>query len=221
MIDYKNLREKYAYWGLLISLLLSFSITPMFDESARSLNIFIVSSLLFALIAIASTRARLIIASLLGIPFVTLNIISTTSPAEAYLIGFYLLTALFFIYVISVLLRDIFTHSRVDTNRLLSAISVYLCFGVVCAMLYGLIDIYDLRSFDIPSALSHEARINNLMYFSFVTLTTLGYGDISPISDVARSLSTVEALVGQIYLTVLVARLVGLHIAEQSTSQKG
>jgi hypothetical protein len=53
-----------------------------------------------------------------------------------------------------------------------------------------------------------------VLYFSFATLTTLGYGDIVPVSAIARTLATLEAITGQLYLAVLVARLVGLHIAE-------
>ncbi len=58
-----------------------------------------------------------------------------------------------------------------------------------------------------------------MLYFSFSTLTTLGYGDIVPVSPLARMLTSVEAITGQLYLTVLVARLVGLHITE-SLSQR-
>jgi hypothetical protein len=59
-----------------------------------------------------------------------------------------------------------------------------------------------------------------VLYFSFVTLTTLGYGDVVPTSPVTRTLASLEAITGQLYLTVLVARLVGLHIAE-SLGQRG
>ena len=61
-------------------------------------------------------------------------------------------------------------------------------------------------------------EIGSAMYFSFVTLTTLGYGDITPVNSFARSLAFLEAAMGQIYLTVLIASLVGVHI---STSTKG
>jgi hypothetical protein len=54
----------------------------------------------------------------------------------------------------------------------------------------------------------------HVLYFSFTTLTTLGYGDIVPVSAIARALTSIEAITGQIYLAVLVARLVGLNIAE-------
>lgn len=58
-----------------------------------------------------------------------------------------------------------------------------------------------------------DERLRQFMYYSFVTLTTLGYGDITPVSPAAKSFSFIEAVTGQIYIAVLIARLVGLHIA--------
>lgn len=66
--------------------------------------------------------------------------------------------------------------------------------------------------------LGGETRLT-FIYYSFITITTLGYGDITPLTDVARSFAITEAVIGQIYLVLLVARLVGIHIA-QSTSKE-
>ncbi len=66
----------------------------------------------------------------------------------------------------------------------------------------------------------YVGRVMQMRYFSFETLTTLGYGDIVPRSPAARMLATIEAVMGQIYLTVLIARLVGLHIAHASSSTR-
>ena len=72
----------------------------------------------------------------------------------------------------------------------------------------------------VPGSLRHGQdqafTAAEMVYYSFVTLTTLGYGDIVPVSPSARALATLEALTGQLYLTVLVARLVGLHITHAS-----
>ena len=68
-------------------------------------------------------------------------------------------------------------------------------------------------SFAIPQGMGEETRFT-FIYYSFVTITTLGYGDVTPVADVAKSFSFIEAVVGQIYLVVLVARLVGIHIAQ-------
>ena len=91
--------------------------------------------------------------------------------------------------------------------------------AIMWAMLYGLVNIFVPQSFSglEPGPLKED--MHDLMYFSIVTLTTLGYGDITPLSDVAKALASVQALVGQIYLTVLIARLVGLHIADNTKTQ--
>lgn len=65
----------------------------------------------------------------------------------------------------------------------------------------------------------YVGRLMQMRYFSFETLTTLGYGDIVPRSPVARMLATLEAVMGQIYLTVLIARLVGLHIVDANSTR--
>ncbi len=74
------------------------------------------------------------------------------------------------------------------------------------------------EAFGYMEGRQHDLR--NLVYFSFVTLTTLGYGDISPVSASARTLVTVEALVGQLYLVILIARLVSLEIAHSGRASR-
>ena len=79
------------------------------------------------------------------------------------------------------------------------------------ALTYIVIDILDPTAFE-QLAVSAWAGGTDYVYFSFVTLTTLGYGDITPLTPVAQTLAWLEAVVGQLYLAILVARLVGLHI---------
>ena len=81
-----------------------------------------------------------------------------------------------------------------------------------CLGLSGVL-LYRMEDFLVPEGARTGAE---MVYYSFVTLTTLGYGDIVPVSPSARALATLEALTGQLYLTVLVARLVGLHITHSS-----
>jgi hypothetical protein len=111
----------------------------------------------------------------------------------------------------------------VTLDIIAAGISVYLFFGNICGFMYAIIGHLDPDAFRIPETTASYlgANFDNLgsaMYFSFVTLTTLGYGDITPINEFARSLAFLEAATGQIYLTVLIASLVGVHI---SSSQHG
>ena len=91
--------------------------------------------------------------------------------------------------------------------------------GYTWTFTYALLDELQPGSFAAPSVpASHDqtARVMQLRYFSFMTLKTVGYGDVVPRSGAARTMAVLEAVMGQIYLTVLVARLVGLHIVHAS-----
>lgn len=113
---------------------------------------------------------------------------------------------------------EVFTKTQVDGDAICGSISVYMLIGVIFATGYSMILLVNPEAFSIaerlrlddPSLGPHRL----MLYFSLVTLTTVGYGDITPVSDLARSLSNVEAILGQAYLTVLVARLVGKHLAK-------
>ena len=119
---------------------------------------------------------------------------------------------LFFGYTISLMGRYIFSAQQVSRDVVYAAIITYLMIGLLWAYVYGVIAILAPGSFDVSRADIKSVDFI-FTYYSFVTLTTLGFGDIVPLTGPAYSLVILEALVGQIYLTVLVARLVGLHIA--------
>jgi hypothetical protein len=108
-----------------------------------------------------------------------------------------------------VLLSQIFRPGRVTHLRIQGAIAVYLLFGVFWAHAYHIAATLVPGSFAGPAEL---ANVSGWAYYSFVTLTTVGYGDITPVSQVARTLSIAEALTGQLYLAVLIARLVAMEI---------
>ena len=111
-------------------------------------------------------------------------------------------------------------HSgRVTSDKIFAAISVYLLLGFAWTYAYALLDDMQPGSFADSTETGrtdYVAHVMQLRYFSFVTLTTLGYGDVLPRSSAARTMATLEAVMGQIYLAVLVARLVGLHIVHAS-----
>jgi hypothetical protein len=109
-------------------------------------------------------------------------------------------------------------------DRIFAAVCVYMLIGYAWTFAYALIEDLQPGSFvaltTIPSN-NYVERVLQMRYFSFMTLTTVGYGDIVPHSPVARTVAGLEAITGQIYLTVLVARLVGLHIIHASSSHQG
>ncbi|MHC5011725.1 MAG: potassium channel family protein [Planctomycetota bacterium] len=145
---------------------------------------------------------------------------------EAVVTADHVLRAVFLLLCSGLILRYVVQGGAVTLDRILAALCVYLLLGLVWAEFYGLVHVYAPDSFHFAteeahttaSAVAHRSRT---VYFSFVTMTTLGYGDITPTSGVTRSLAIVQATVGQIYLTVLVARLVGLHIAHGQPGRPG
>lgn len=109
-----------------------------------------------------------------------------------------------------VLLSQIFRPGRVSHLRIQGAIAVYLLFGVLWAHAYHIASLVHVGAFRGPA--DELSNVSGWAYYSFVTLTTVGYGDITPVSQVARTLSIAEALTGQLYLAVLIARLVAMEI---------
>ena len=120
------------------------------------------------------------------------------------------------------IIKHIFSTNRITFDYINAALCVYLILGLLWVSLYDIAEIIEPGSFVLPNdGLADfdgdENRgdiVIRKIYFSFVTLLTLGYGDVSPIHSIARLLTIIEALIGQIFLVVLVARLVGIHVAQ-------
>jgi len=108
-----------------------------------------------------------------------------------------------------VLLAQVFRSGPVTSYRVQGAIAVYLLFGIGWAHAYHLAALLHPGSFNGASQLSNPV---DWSYFSFVTLSTVGYGDITPVLPIARSLAVGESLTGQLYLAVLIARLVAMEV---------
>ena len=217
---------RYKYGMLLAAQILLSVISPLFSSSvyARSaVDLGITAVFFTAIYVVSSSRKHYIIGMILMIPTLLLiwgvKFYRVDSVEFISLIG----SALFFCFIAWLILTEIFRTKMVTLDIIAAGISVYLFFGNICGFIYAIIGRVDPNAFTIPATTAsylgdNLADVSSAMYFSFVTLTTLGYGDITPINDFARSLAFLEAAMGQIYLTVLIASLVGVHI---SISPKG
>lgn len=213
------LAREYGYTALLVSLLLLMVVAPL----ARQLGLGdLVGTVLVSLVLVAglyavSDRQRIVgIAALLALAALMVNWIvfaGRWDRLETYAME--VTGILFFGLVVVILLRDILgRQGRVSWSLIHGALSVYLLIGVVFAFVFSLVATASPGSFANAAAVG-GTDLHTYVYFSFVTLTTVGYGDMTPIAPVAASLATLEAVVGQVYLTVLIARLVGMHISSE------
>jgi len=109
----------------------------------------------------------------------------------------------------------------VTGHRIMGAIAAYLLFGVTWSILYNLLDHVLPHAFSVSGGDSGSELQEKITYFSFVTLTTLGYGDITPTHDVSRMFAVMEALVGQLYPATLLARLISLEVAHRNNNRVG
>jgi hypothetical protein len=122
---------------------------------------------------------------------------------------------LFIGFVVIQLLRFIFYAPRVDSEVLCAAVAGYLLSGLAWSLAYSLLSRLDPNSFVFTLG-PKSMNVFTGLYFSFVTLSTVGYGDIVPVSSVARMLAIVEAMFGMFYMTLLIARLVSLYSSKSS-----
>jgi len=113
-----------------------------------------------------------------------------------------------FLYVIVLMIKHLFVVRQVTFDTLCASVCVYLVIGMMWANAYDLLELLQEQPF------SRGLRVATLdsTYYSLVTLSTLGYGDVAPLTPVAQMLCVVEAVAGQLYIAVLVARLVSLHL---------
>jgi hypothetical protein len=212
-----SLVKKFApdrFLFVLVSLLSFLILSPLlngFIGLSSFLDIFLTVVFISSIYAVSQKRNHLIIAVLLISPL----LVSTwtgyffESPALS-LVGTFS-GILFFGFMVVIILSFVLQQVKVTLNVIYAAMVVYLSLAMMWGMIFILMEILQPGSL----TMSHVGEGTfHFFYYSFVTITTLGYGDITPTTDIARSLALLEAVIGQIYLVVLVARLVGIHISQ-------
>jgi hypothetical protein len=127
--------------------------------------------------------------------------------------GAWLITGIVMAFVVA---RAVFSPGRVTHHHVMGAILLYLATAVIFLALFTFVGTLIPRAFSGLTIEDSPALASNLVYFSFATLTTTGYGDIFPVHPIARSLCNLESIFGQLYPATLLARLVTLEIAHRS-----
>ncbi len=207
--------RKYRFGLLFAALLLTIGGSAFLSEMGLSwgLNILLLLDLL-VLQAVVTGRWALRAGLVLFAVFLVSWVLSAHTAETAFLTGGEVSAILLLIMGTLGCFRNAFAPGPVDRERLAAALGLYLLLGLIFALLFTVIAELKPGSFHFAVARPAEfmARpLADMVYYSFVTLATLGYGDIVPLSPSARGLAILEAVVGQIYLVVVVARLVSLY----------
>ena len=202
---------------LLVMILAMLVIGPLVDEFVHLrllMDIFWSAVFIAAVYAISHKKRHLIIGALLALPMLG-------SIWFSYLLqhtGLYVLGnscgAAFFGLAIFHMLTFIYNQERVSKDLIVGAALVYLLMALMWTFIFSIVEVLHPGSYAMAqNDISQTTR--DLLYYSFVTITTLGYGDITPVTRLARSLCIIEAVIGQLYLVVSVAWLVGMHVSQK------
>jgi hypothetical protein len=213
--------RRFTNMQLLIALALFFFFLPFVEKIKGGdiiAAILLSVVLLCAVMAVADQKAIFFVALVLAVPAIAGRWISYFRPdlvpppvfltAGLVLIGF----------VVATLLRFVFRAPSVNSEVLCASISAYLMLGIIWTIAYWLVDqLTPGGAFAFNTTGDTQSmRGFNAFYFSFITLSTVGYGDITPVSKVARMLAALEAMTGLLYVAVLIARLVALYSSSKS-----
>ncbi|MGE5445505.1 MAG: potassium channel family protein [Ignavibacteriales bacterium] len=217
-------RHRFAY--LMTSLILIALLSPYLQRTPIGIvivTLMIAFVLLSGVDAVSDRKRDIVIASILGLLWIIgifINFI--LYKINAALFEEYLPSGiLFFGFVTVRILSHILRTREITSETLYAAVCVYFLMGITWATAFLLIEKFIPGSFHI----SHDRNLDKAMtgsdtiYYSFVTLVTLGYGDITPATNEAKSLAVLEAIAGQLYLTILVARLVSLYSSKFSKGE--
>ncbi|TMP97042.1 MAG: two pore domain potassium channel family protein [Verrucomicrobia bacterium] len=208
--------RRFSTVELLIALALLFFFFPFVEEIKGGdiiVSLLLSLVLLSAVFAVASRRSTLIIALLLAIPAIVGRWINhfrpELVPPTIFLVAGLVLVA----FVVVNLLRFVLRAHSVNVEVLCASISAYLMLGLIWTIAYWLVDqiVPNAFAFNTTTGTKESMEGFNAFYFSFITLSTVGYGDITPVSKVARMLAATEAMTGLLYVAVLIARLVALY----------
>lgn len=214
--------SRYGFLLIVLMLILSFgsSLTEL-RHGEIAIAVVFTALMLSAGVAVShvpKTRRRLLAFALIVI---AADASLALDPAMPLIVAASSLRVTFLGFVTFAMLSHIVRTEHVTHDTILGGVAVYLLIGFFFQSAFGIVEVFYPGSFlagdvavsALPSADSAHGRYPALVYYSFVTLSTVGFGDIMPTWSLPQSLSTAEAVIGQLYLVILVASLVGMRLA--------
>ncbi len=201
---------RHKMFNFMVSILLLLILSSILEGSKYGylvLNSLSTAVFLLGVHAVGTTKRNLIILVLLGLPWFLAEWIYIDSPRTIFT------SVLFFLFVTGIIFNHILHTKDVTADTLFGAVCVYLLLGLLWASIYGLLEHLDPGTiyFSNNAEPLKEATSNELIYYSYLTLASLGYGDITFLTPEGRIISVLEAVTGQLFIAFLVARLVSIY----------
>lgn len=229
----ENIAHLRAYWwgergltALLLLLFLAIFLAPLFESfiGKALVGLFFTMLLVSGIASVSSRLAPRVAAGLVAGAAIVLSVLREYYPGKALMSWWAFFSLFYFVLLTWVLLRQVFRDGEVTVVRVRGAVAAYILVGITFGFLYQLLELRLDTAFNLPATAGGPGDYghdSHLLYFSFVTLTTVGYGDITAAHPVARMFVIIEALIGQLYPATLLARLVSLEIASRSQGMTG
>lgn len=204
---------KYTF--LLSSLILMIILMPMSNNTGDTFASTVVLSIIFigSIYSIIQNKKFLFMSILLVIASFVINWLLELSPKSDVLHWMFLVQPLFFIYVTILIVLNILESKKITVDIIFGSVCGYLLIGVTWGLLFEFLVMMDPNAFSIPSQFITQSDV---LYLSFTTISTLGYGDITPNAPIAKAFCVLESIIGLFYVSILVARLVALQVTHSS-----
>ncbi len=216
--------REHKHLGLMILLFGLLLLRPVVPDSLMDF-IFLVALVACAWLVSADRPGIQRVLMILAVPVIVgMTAIAFLAPGLAGIltrpIGVYLSLSIVALLVFSgcIILWSLVKTTEITENEIFGSVNLYVIVGFIWAYIYALVEFYRPLSFNINAA--EGQTVSKLIYFSFVTLTTMGYGDITPQSEAAQMLTIVEAIVGQCYVAVVVTYLLSVHISQKINADR-
>jgi uncharacterized membrane protein len=204
---------------LFLLLLASVIAYPYMEEGVSgyyTLRLLTGGILALSVYAVSARRSLTVVAVLLAIPAAVQRLFHPSLSAGLLPMLNLILSFTFDVWIVVAIFRRVFSKARITSETIFAALCIYLLNGLTFASIYGLVATLQSRAFLFDPA-SNVRKIPNrfdFIYYSFGMMTQLGAAGITAVSDQARSISLLEAILGQLYLAVLISRLVGAYRRE-------
>ncbi|CAB1068449.1 Potassium channel protein [Olavius algarvensis Delta 1 endosymbiont] len=200
--------------GAILSMIIGSPFLDDIFQYAVIPDIFITIIFTLGIYAISNKKQYIYIALAFALPMYSGVWFSHLFKMPGLLVLGQFFAAVFTGFVICLLINFIFNEKEITKEVIFAAVVVYLLMAMMWSFAYLILDYFNPGSFSGPEGSARDHF--HYLYFSFVTITTLGYGDVAPLTPKASSLVILEAIIGQIFLVVLVAWLVGMYVSRKS-----